>query len=75
MQNSNCSVACARTQDEGVGGFFKGLKAKILQTALNAALMLMLKEQCYDFTKAAAANSAFTSARLPGAKAALLKAA
>lgn len=37
--------------DEGVGGFFKGLKAKILQTALNAALMLMLKEQVYSSTK------------------------
>lgn len=30
---------------EGFGGFFRGLRAKLLQTALNAALMLMLKEQ------------------------------
>lgn len=32
---------------EGPGGFFKGLRAKILQTALNAALMLMLKEELH----------------------------
>ncbi|GFR50071.1 hypothetical protein Agub_g12213 [Astrephomene gubernaculifera] len=38
---------------EGVGGFYKGLRAKILQTALNAALMLMLKEQLHGATKTA----------------------
>lgn len=37
--------------EEGIGGFFKGLRSKILQTALNAALMLMLKEQLYSTTK------------------------
>jgi hypothetical protein len=31
--------------EEGPGGYFKGMQAKILQTALNAALMLMIKEQ------------------------------
>lgn len=31
--------------EEGPGGYFKGMRAKILQTALNAALMLMIKEQ------------------------------
>ena len=44
-------------QEEGTGGFFKGLRAKILQTALNAALMLMLKEQCFNATKAALSAS------------------
>lgn len=38
-------------RQEGFGGFFKGLRSKILQTALNAALMLMLKEQVYSATK------------------------
>ncbi|EFJ40234.1 hypothetical protein VOLCADRAFT_69839, partial [Volvox carteri f. nagariensis] len=38
-------------RNEGLGGFFKGLRAKILQTALNAALMLMLKEQLHEVTK------------------------
>ncbi|KAJ9516956.1 hypothetical protein QJQ45_027399 [Haematococcus lacustris] len=37
--------------EEGLSGFFKGLKAKILQTALNAALMLMLKEQLFTVVK------------------------
>jgi adenine nucleotide transporter 17 len=32
-------------QEEGLAGFYKGMQAKILQTALNAALMLMIKEQ------------------------------
>jgi hypothetical protein len=30
---------------EGFQAFFKGLQAKLLQAALNAALMLMLKEK------------------------------
>jgi adenine nucleotide transporter 17 len=30
--------------EEGAGGFFAGLRAKILQTALNAGLMLALKD-------------------------------
>ncbi len=30
---------------EGLAGFTKGLGAKVVQTALNAALQLMLKEQ------------------------------
>lgn len=50
-------------QEEGTAGFFKGLRAKILQTALNAALMLMLKEQCFNATKAALSGSP------PGSKA------
>uniref|UniRef100_A0A383VEU4 Uncharacterized protein n=1 Tax=Tetradesmus obliquus TaxID=3088 RepID=A0A383VEU4_TETOB len=33
--------------EEGPGGYFKGMRAKILQTALNAALMLMIKEQVH----------------------------
>jgi adenine nucleotide transporter 17 len=30
---------------EGPGGFFKGLPPKVLQTAINAALMLMVKDR------------------------------
>lgn len=40
-------------QADGIGGFFNGLQAKILQTALNAALMLMIKEQLSAATRAA----------------------
>lgn len=32
-------------REEGLGGYYKGMRAKLLQTALNAALMLMIKEQ------------------------------
>ncbi|KAG2425612.1 hypothetical protein HYH02_014986 [Chlamydomonas schloesseri] len=50
---STWSVISETARNEGMGGFFKGLRAKILQTALNAALMLMLKEQLHDVTRAA----------------------
>ncbi|PNW86626.1 hypothetical protein CHLRE_02g094250v5 [Chlamydomonas reinhardtii] len=50
---STWSVISETARNEGLGGFFKGLRAKILQTALNAALMLMLKEQLHDVTRAA----------------------
>lgn len=33
--------------EEGFGGYYKGMQAKLLQTALNAALMLMIKEQVH----------------------------
>ncbi|GFH23712.1 uncharacterized protein HaLaN_31635 [Haematococcus lacustris] len=48
-----CTLDCLRRiwLEEGLSGFFKGLKAKILQTALNAALMLMLKEQLFTVVK------------------------
>lgn len=36
---------CRIGRDEGLAGYFKGMQAKILQTALNAALMLSIKEQ------------------------------
>jgi adenine nucleotide transporter 17 len=39
-------------REEGVGGFFAGMRAKILQTALNAALMLTAKDYIYDGTAA-----------------------
>mmetsp|Transcript_11272 Transcript_11272/g.24282 ORF Transcript_11272/g.24282 Transcript_11272/m.24282 type:complete len:394 (-) Transcript_11272:1167-2348(-) len=57
---------------EGVGGFFKGLRAKILQTALNAALMLMLKEQIYTATRTLLSKGSVTAPKLalPSAKAA-----
>ncbi len=38
-------------REGGLLGFFQGLKAKILQAALNAALMLMLKEQLSSATQ------------------------
>ncbi|GIL93404.1 hypothetical protein Vretimale_6054 [Volvox reticuliferus] len=50
---STWGVVVDTARNEGVGGFFKGLRAKILQTALNAALMLMLKEQLHGVTKTA----------------------
>ncbi|KAG2426984.1 hypothetical protein HXX76_012768 [Chlamydomonas incerta] len=50
---STWSIVSETARNEGLGGFFKGLRAKILQTALNAALMLMLKEQLHDVTRAA----------------------
>ena len=31
--------------EEGLAGYFKGMRAKIVQTAINAALMLMIKDQ------------------------------
>ncbi len=48
------------SQDDGASGFFKGLRAKILQAALNAALMLMLKEQCYVATQTVLSRKAGT---------------
>lgn len=39
-------------QGEGVGGFFKGIRAKILQSILAGAILLMIKEQLYDATAA-----------------------
>ncbi|GLC37465.1 hypothetical protein PLESTB_001857200 [Pleodorina starrii] len=51
--SSTWGVIVDTARNEGPGGFFKGLRAKILQTALNAALMLMLKEQLHGVTKAA----------------------
>ncbi|GIL56566.1 hypothetical protein Vafri_11907 [Volvox africanus] len=50
---STWGVVADTARNEGMGGFFKGLRAKILQTALNAALMLMLKEQLHGVTKTA----------------------
>ncbi len=43
-------------RDEGAGGFFKGMGAKLAQTALNAALMLAIREVVYDGTRAAMAQ-------------------
>ena len=31
---------CRITREEGLGGFFKGMESKILQTALNAVSMM-----------------------------------
>jgi hypothetical protein len=35
---------------EGVLGFFSGIRTKILQSVLAAAIMFMLKERLYDLT-------------------------
>lgn len=45
--NGTCDTIVRISREEGLGGFFKGMESKILQTALNAALMLMIKEQVH----------------------------
>lgn len=45
-------------KEEGLAGYFKGMQAKILQTALNAALMLSIKDQVYQSSQAALNNAA-----------------
>uniref|UniRef100_A0A7S0YCV8 Uncharacterized protein n=1 Tax=Polytomella parva TaxID=51329 RepID=A0A7S0YCV8_9CHLO len=45
---------------EGFAGFYAGLQAKLLQTALNAALMLMLKEQLHHGTVECLEKGIFT---------------
>lgn len=40
-------------REEGLGGFFKGMNSKILQTALSAALLMSVREQVYAATHAA----------------------
>lgn len=59
-------------KEEGLGGFYKGMQAKILQTALNAALMLMIKEQVHGSAAATVraveklvANLQATGTRVP----------
>jgi len=37
---------------EGLGGFYKGLRAKILQSILAGAILLSVKERLYDVTAA-----------------------
>lgn len=44
-------------REEGAAGFFAGLKPKILQTALNAALMLTAKDYIYEGTAAVVART------------------
>ncbi|KXZ43119.1 hypothetical protein GPECTOR_102g72 [Gonium pectorale] len=58
LRASTWGVIADTARREGAGGFFKGLRAKILQTALNAALMLMLKEQLHGATRSALAAAA-----------------
>lgn len=41
----------ART--EGMGGFYRGMQVKLAQTVVAAALMMMLKEEIYEWTRAA----------------------
>mmetsp|Transcript_21859 Transcript_21859/g.37345 ORF Transcript_21859/g.37345 Transcript_21859/m.37345 type:complete len:428 (+) Transcript_21859:27-1310(+) len=50
-------------KSEGIRGFTSGLKAKVLQTALNAALMLMIKEQLHELTKKALNGNALNHVR------------
>eukprot|EP00201_Polytomella_parva_P006117 CAMPEP_0175079942 /NCGR_PEP_ID=MMETSP0052_2-20121109/25175_1 /TAXON_ID=51329 ORGANISM="Polytomella parva, Strain SAG 63-3" /NCGR_SAMPLE_ID=MMETSP0052_2 /ASSEMBLY_ACC=CAM_ASM_000194 /LENGTH=345 /DNA_ID=CAMNT_0016350473 /DNA_START=68 /DNA_END=1105 /DNA_ORIENTATION=- len=47
---STGSILANTWRTEGLAGFYSGLQAKLLQTALNAALMLMLKEQLHHGT-------------------------
>ncbi|WIA37555.1 hypothetical protein OEZ86_014462 [Tetradesmus obliquus] len=37
--------------DEGLGGFYKGMRVKLLQTVLAAALLMMLKEELFTATR------------------------
>ncbi len=46
--SSTIGTIAVLLREEGIGGFYKGLRPKILQTALNAALMMALKEQCFN---------------------------
>lgn len=52
MQYSSTWHAMRRIYtDEGMHGYFKGMNAKIVQTALSAALMLMIRERVYYATE------------------------
>lgn len=65
--SSTWAIIAATARNEGLGGFFKGLHAKILQTALNAALMLMLKDQLQGVAKAALTHLAAPASLPPSA--------
>ena len=43
--------AAAIAKREGVGGFFRGLEAKLLQTICNAGLMFLVYEELVSFIK------------------------
>lgn len=47
---------CTIVRDEGVPGFFKGMGAKLAQTALNAALMLVVRDKVNEVARATAAK-------------------
>lgn len=36
---------------QGLGGFYKGMRVKLLQTVLAAALLMMLKEELFTATR------------------------
>jgi adenine nucleotide transporter 17 len=36
---------------QGIGGFYKGMRVKLLQTVLAAALLMMLKEEIFATTR------------------------
>ncbi|KIY94754.1 hypothetical protein MNEG_13207 [Monoraphidium neglectum] len=37
---------------EGLAGFYRGMQVKLAQTVLAAALMMVLKEEIYEWTRA-----------------------
>lgn len=52
MQYTSILDAILRiAQHEGVGGYYKGIRTKILQSVLAAALLFMCKEKITDFTR------------------------
>ncbi|KAF8065929.1 hypothetical protein HT031_002990 [Scenedesmus sp. PABB004] len=52
MQYTGVWDAVARmAADEGLRGFYKGMRVKLLQTVLAAALLMMLKEELYTATR------------------------
>jgi adenine nucleotide transporter 17 len=47
---------------EGLAGFYKGMRVKLLQTVLAAALLMVLKEKIFLATRAALAPEAAAAA-------------
>jgi adenine nucleotide transporter 17 len=45
-------------ETEGIAGFYRGMRVKLAQTVLAAALMMMLKEEIYAATHALVAPQA-----------------
>jgi adenine nucleotide transporter 17 len=44
-------AACDVAVLQGIGGFYKGMRVKLLQTVLAAALLMMLKEEIFAATR------------------------
>lgn len=50
---STMQLIAAIWRGDGVWGFFKGIRTKILQSIVAAALMFMVKERVYETTATA----------------------